>query len=63
MSELTFLYGNHLLKVKKREQWWLAYLNTFDKLNPCDLKHEKGLYHLEVDKNTHYVFIVIESGS
>ena len=31
-------------------------------MNPCDLKHEKGLYHLEVDKNTHYVFIVIESG-
>ena len=43
-------------------RWLQPILKTFDKLNSCDLKHEKGLYHLEVDKNKHYVFLVIESG-
>ena len=63
MSELTFSIWKPLIKSEKRgERWLQPILNTFDKLTPCDLKHEKGLYHLEVDKNKHYVFIVIESG-
>ena len=63
MSELTFSIWKPFIKSEKRgERWLQPILNTFDKLNPCDLKHEKRLYHLEVDKNTHYVFIVIESG-
>ena len=63
MSELTFSIWKPFIKSEKRgERWLQPILNTFDKLTPCDLKHEKGLYHLEVDKNKHYVFIVIESG-
>ena len=63
MSELTFSIWKPFIKSEKRgERWLQPILKTFDKLTPCDLKHEKGLYHLEVDKNTHYVFIVIESG-
>ena len=63
MSELTFSIWKPFIKSEKRgERWLQPILNTFDKLNPCDLKHEKGLYHLEVDKNKHYVFLVIESG-
>lgn len=63
MSELTFSIWKPFIKSEKRgERWLQPILKIFDKLNPCDLKHEKGLYHLEVDKNTHYVFIVIESG-
>ena len=37
-------------------------LKTFDKLTPCNLQHKDGLYHMEVDKNNHFVFLVIESG-
>ena len=63
MSELTFSIWKPFIKSEKRgERWLQPILKTFDKLTPCDLKHEKGLYHLEVDKNKHYVFIVIESG-
>lgn len=63
MSELTFSIWKPFIKSEKRgERWLQPILNTFDKLNPCDLKHKKGLYHLEVDKNEHYVFLVIESG-
>ena len=63
MSSLTFSIWKPFIKSEKRgERWLQPILKTFDKLNPCDLKHEKGLYHLEVDKNKHYVFIVIESG-
>ena len=63
MSELTFSIWKPFIKSEKRgERWLQPILKTFDKLNPCDLKHEKGLYHLEVDKNNHYVFLVIESG-
>ena len=63
MSELTFSIWKPFIKSEKRgERWLQPILKTFDKLTPCDLKHEKGLYHIEVDKNKHYVFIVIESG-
>ena len=63
MSELTFSIWKPFIKSEKRgERWLQPILKTFDKLNSCDLKHEKGLYHLEVDKNKHYVFLVIESG-
>ena len=63
MSELTFSIWKPFIKSEKRgERWLQPILKTFDKLTPCDLKHEKGLYHLEVDKNKHYVFLVIESG-
>ena len=63
MSELTFSIWKPFIKSDKRgERWLQPILKTFDKLTPCDLKHEKGLYHLEVDKNKHYVFLVIESG-
>lgn len=63
MSELTFSIWKPFIKSEKRgERWLQPILKTFDKLNPCDLKHEKWLYHLEVDKNKHYVFLVIESG-
>ena len=63
MSELTFSIWKPFIESKKRgERWLQPILKTFDKLNPCNLKYEKGLYHLEVDENTHYVFIVIESG-
>ena len=63
MSSLTFSIWKPFIKSEKRgERWLQPILKTFDKLNPCDLKHEKGLYHLEVDKNKHYVFLVIESG-
>ena len=63
MSELTFSIWKPFIKSEKRgERWLQPILKTFDKLSPCDLKHENGLYHLEVDKNKHYVFIVIESG-
>ena len=63
MSSLTFSIWKLFIKSEKRgERWLQPILKTFDKLNPCDLKHEKGLYHLEVDKNKHYVFLVIESG-
>lgn len=63
MSSLTFSIWKPFIKSEKRgERWLQPILETFDKLNPCDLKHEKGLYHLEVDKNKHYVFLVIESG-
>lgn len=63
MSSLTFSIWKPFIKSEKRgERWLQPILKTFDELNPCDLKHEKGLYHLEVDKNEHYVFLVIESG-
>ena len=63
MSSLTFSIWKPFIKSEKRgERWLQPILKTFDKLKPCDLKHEKGLYHLEVDKNKHYVFLVIESG-
>ncbi|MCY7024482.1 hypothetical protein [Streptococcus sanguinis] len=63
MSELTFSIWKPFIKSEKRgERWLQPILKTFDKLNPCNLKHENGLYHLEVDKNKHYVFLVIESG-
>lgn len=63
MSELTFSIWKPFIKSEKRgERWLQPILKTFDKLNSCDLKHEKGLYHLEVDKNKQYVFLVIESG-
>ena len=63
MSEIIFSIWKPFIKSEKRgERWLQPILKTFDKLTPCDLKHEKGLYHLEVDKNKHYVFIVIESG-
>ena len=63
MSSLTFSIWKPFIKSEKRgERWLQPILKTFDKLNSCDLKHEKGLYHLEVDKNKHYVFLVIESG-
>lgn len=63
MSELTFSIWKPFIKSEEKgERWLQPILETFDKLNPCDLKHEKGLYHLEVDKNKHYVFLVIESG-
>ena len=63
MSSLTFSIWKPFIKSEKRgERWLQPILKTFDKLTPCDLKHEKGLYHLEVDKNEHYVFLVIESG-
>ena len=63
MSELTFSIWKPFIKSEKRgERWLQPVLRTFDELVPCNLKHENGLYHLEVDKNKHYVFLVIESG-
>ena len=62
-QSLLFSIWKPFIKSEKRgERWLQPILKTFDKLNSCDLKHEKGLYHLEVDKNKHYVFLVIESG-
>ena len=63
MSEIIFSIWKPFIKSENRgERWLKPILETFDKLNPCNLKHENGLYHLEVDKNKHYVFLVIESG-
>ena len=63
MSEIIFSIWKPFIKSDNRgERWLKPILETFDKLNPCNLKHENGLYHLEVDKNKHYVFLVIESG-
>lgn len=43
MSELTFSIWKPFIKSEKRgERWLQPILKTFDKLNPCDLKHEKG---------------------
>ena len=61
-QSLLFLFGNHLLKAIKEERWLQPILKTFDKLTPCNLQHDNGLYHIEVDKNNHFVFLVIESG-
>ena len=61
-QSLLFLFGNHLLKAIKEERWLQPILKTFDKLTPCNLQHKDGLYHMEVDKNNHFVFLVIESG-
>ena len=61
-QSLLFLFGNHLLKAFKEERWLQPILKTFDKLTPCNLQHKDGLYHMEVDKNNHFVFLVIESG-
>ena len=55
-QRLLFLFGNHLLKAIKEERWLQPILKTFDKLTPCKL------YHIEVDKNNHFIFLVIESG-
>ena len=61
-QSLLFLFGNHLLKAMKEERWLQPILKTFDKLTPCNLQHKDGLYHIEVDKNNHFIFLVIESG-
>ena len=63
MSSLTFSIWKPFIKSEKRgERWLQPVLRTFDELVPCNLTHENGLYHREVDKNKHYVFLVIESG-
>lgn len=61
-QSLLFLFGNHLLKAFNEERWLQPILKTFDKLTPCNLQHKDGLYHIEVDKNNHFIFLVIESG-
>lgn len=51
MSEIIFSIWKPFIKSENRgERWLKPILETFDKLNPCNLKHENGLYHLEVDK-------------
>ena len=61
MSEIIFSIWKPFIKSENRGERWLKPILE-NKLNPCNLKHENGLYHLEVDKNKHYVFLVIESG-
>ena len=63
MSELTFSIWKPFIESDQRgERWLQPILKTFDKLTPCNLQHDNGLYHIEVDKNNHFVFLVIESG-
>lgn len=63
MSNITFsIWKPFVNNTDRGERWLQPMLSDFELLNTLELDKKNGLWHIEVEKNHRYVYLLIESG-